>query len=131
MLAHTGLRCSELCSLRPENLSPNLSSITIQGKGGKIRTIPCNQTVKECLSRNIHLPKNRKSIYNICKNSGKKLNINLSPHMCRRYFATSLLAAGVSLLIIQKLLGHSSCQVTERYLCLDSSYLYGATDCLD
>jgi len=131
MLAHTGLRCSELCSLRPENLSPNLSSITIQGKGGKIRTIPCNQTVREILSRGINLPNNRKSIYNICKNSGKKLNINLSPLMCRRYFATSLLAAGVSLLIIQKLLGHSSCQVTERYLCLDSSYLYGATDCLD
>jgi len=51
MLAHTGMRCSELAGLKPENISPNLSSITIQGKGGKVRTIPCNQTVKEILSR--------------------------------------------------------------------------------
>ena len=130
MLAHTGLRCSELCSLRPENLSPNLSSITIQGKGGKIRTIPCNQTVKECLSRNIHLPKNRKSIYNICRKAGNEFS-PLAPHMLRRFFATSLLNKGVSLLIISRLLGHASVHQTEIYLALSSSFLFGSTDCLD
>ena len=140
MLAHTGMRCSELCSLRPENLSPNLSSITIQGKGGKVRTIPCNQTVREIISRRgINFPKNRKSIYNICNNTGKRIAcrnpkggaIHLAPHMLRRYFATQLLAKGVSLLIISRLLGHSSVQTTERYLCIDSSFLLGSTDVLD
>lgn len=131
MLANTGLRCSELCGLRPENISPNLSSIRIQGKGGKVRTIPCNQTVREILSRNINLPKNRKSIYNICRNAGKSSNISLSPHMLRRLFATNLLSYGVSLLIISRLLGHSSVQTTEIYLKLDSSFLQGSTDVLD
>lgn len=130
MLCMTGMRCSELCNLQPENIAPNLSSITVQGKG-KIRTIPCNQTVKEILSRSIHFPKNRKSVYIICKKAGKKVGKNLPPHCLRRFFATSLLHAGVSLLIIQKCLGHASIQTTEIYLGLSSSFLLGATDCLD
>ena len=131
LLANLGLRASELCSLQLENISPNLSSVRIQGKGGKIRTVPCNQTVREILSRNINLPKSRKSIYNICKEGGNKVGQRLSPHMLRRLFATQLLAKGVSLLIISRLLGHSSVQTTERYLKIDSSYLQGATDVLD
>ena len=131
MLAHTGMRCSELCGLKPENISPNLSSITIQGKGGKVRTIPCNQTVKEILSRSIKFPKNRKTIYNICRKAGLKFDIPFSPHVLRRFFATSLLSAGVSLLIISRLLGHSSVRTTEIYLGLDSSFLLGVTDVLD
>ena len=131
MLAHTGLRCSELCSLCPENLSPNLSSITIQGKGGKIRTIPCNQTVQEILSRHINFPKNRKSIYNICTKAGNRVGKNLPPHTLRRFFATSLVSKGVSLILVSKLLGHSSIQTTEIYLALSSSFLLGSTDCLD
>lgn len=129
LLANTGLRCSELCGL--EHINPNLSSIRIQGKGCKIRTIPCNQTVREILSRNINLPKNRKSIYNICKNAGDKAKVHLAPHILRRFFATQLLNKGVSLLIISRLLGHSSVQTTELYLKLDSSFLQGSTDCLD
>ena len=131
MLANTGMRRSELAGLKPENISPNLSSIRIQGKGGKVRTIPCNQTVREILSRYINFPRNRKSIYNYCKIAGNKVHISLSPHTLRRYFATSLLNKGVSLLIISRLLGHSSVRTTEIYLHLDSSYLQGVTDCLD
>jgi site-specific recombinase XerD len=133
MLAHTGMRCSELAGLKPENIAPNLSSITIQGKGGKVRTIPCNQTVKEILSRGIKFPKNRKTIYNMCHDAGirKQNNMFLSPHMLRRLFATNLLNAGVSLLIISRLLGHASVHQTEIYLQIDSSFLSGVTDVLD
>jgi len=131
MLANTGLRCSELAGLKPENINPNLSSITIQGKGGKVRTIPCNQTVREILSRSINFPKNRKSIYNHCKMAAKRIGLELSPHQLRRFFATELLHNGISLLIISRLLGHSSVRTTELYLHLDSSYLQGVTDVLD
>ena len=131
MLANTGMRCSELCGMRPDNISPNLSSITIQGKGGKIRTIPCNQTVREILSRSINFSMNRKTIYTISRQAGMKSGFRLSPHMLRRFFCTSLLNAGVSLLIISRLLGHSSVRTTEIYLQLDSSFLSGVTDCLD
>lgn len=131
ILAHTGLRASELCSLRPENISPNLASITITGKGGKVRTIPCNQTVKEILSRSIQFPKNRKSVYIACRNAGDVSNLSLTPHMLRRYLASRLLHAGVSLLVISRILGHSSVRTTEIYLGIDSSFLLGVTDCLD
>lgn len=131
LLANTGLRASELCNLKPENISPNLSSLRILGKGNKVRTIPCNATVREILSRDINLPKSRKSIYNICTKAGSRLDIALPPHVLRRYFATSLLNAGVSLLIISYLLSHSSIRTTELYLKLDSSFLAGSTDVLD
>ena len=64
-------------------------------------------------------------------NAGSEVYIDLSPHILRRFFATSLLQAGVSLLIIQKCLGHVSIQTTEIYLGLSSSFLLGCTDCLD
>lgn len=131
LLANLGLRASELCSLRPENISPNLSSIRIQGKGGKVRTIPCNQTVREILSRDIKFPKNRKSIYNICRKAGNRVGIHLAPHMLRRFFATSLVNKGVSLLIVSRLLGHTSLQTTEIYLKMDFSFLEGSTNVLD
>lgn len=134
LLANLGLRASELCSLKSENISPNLSSIRIQGKGGKIRAVPCNKTVREILSRvygNIHFPKNRKYIYLLCKHAGERCNIHLAPHVLRRYFATSLVNKGVSLLIVSKLLGHSSLQTTEIYLKMDFSFLEGCTDVLD
>ena len=132
MLANTGLRCSELAGLRPENISPNLSSLRICGKGSKIRTIPCNQTVREIISRRgINFPKNRKTIYNACHCAGLRAKIHIAPHMLRRYFATQLLNKGVSLLIISRLLGHSNIQTTEIYLKLDASFLEGSTDVLD
>lgn len=130
LLANLGLRASELCSLRPENISPTLSSIRIQGKGGKTRTIPCNQTVREILSRSINLPKNRKSIYKICRKAGNKCGISLAPHMLRRYFATQLYLNKISLLKISLLLGHGSIRTTEIYLRWDGD-LSGSTDCLD
>lgn len=137
MLANGGFRVSELCSLTWSCVSPQLTTIRFVGKGGKVRTVPINRTIRELISRYpqekpfLNLPKNRKNVYNLCRKAGGRCNIALAPHMLRRYFATQLLDKGVSLLIISRLLGHSSVQITEQYLHLDSSYLYGATDCLD
>jgi site-specific recombinase XerD len=130
MLANTGLRASELGGLRPEYIVPNLSSMRIQGKGGKIRTIPCNQIVREILSRTTDFPKNRKTVYSVCQRAGKRVDVHLAPHMLRRYFASQLINKGVSLLIVSRLLGHSSVQTTEIYLRLSDDDLKGCTEVL-
>lgn len=137
ILAMTGLRASELASLDYENITENFSAIRFTGKGQRQRTIPLNNTVRQILTRHIkaetiiNLPKNRKNIYWLCHRAGEKSHIPLAPHMLRRFFATSLAHEGVSVVIISKLLGHSSVRTTEIYLHLDSSYLFGVTDCLD
>jgi integrase/recombinase XerD len=157
LLAHTGLRVSELASLKYENITENFSAIRFVGKGSKMRTVPLNNTAREILARHcknetlINFPKNRKTIYRYCQRAGKLVNfpktkqgigyicrttgrqagIPLAPHMLRRFFASQLVDRGVSLLIVSKLLGHASIQTTERYLKVDSSFLNGATDILD
>lgn len=136
-MANSGLRASEVASLTWDCLSPQASAITFRGKGGKIRTVPINQTLREIISRHsrtepfLNFTKSRRTVYRLCNKAGKRVGVYLSPHMLRRYFASSLLEKGVSLLIISKLLGHSSVQTTERYLHLDSSYLLGSTNVLD
>lgn len=135
-LAHTGLRVSEFAKLRFENINENFSSIRFSGKGDKVRTAPLNSIAREILKRHsngeqlIKLPKSRRYAYNLCSDAGKRAEIYLAPHVLRRYYASSLVERGVSLLIVSKLLGHASIQTTERYLKVDASYLNGATDIL-
>jgi len=47
---------------------------------------------------------------------GKKAGIHISPHALRRTFATLSLKAGMNLIYLQGLLGHSSIEMTRRYV---------------
>lgn len=132
-LAMTGLRASEFCSLTWDCVSPQLTTITITGKGRKRRTIPLNATCREILKPGkINFTKSRKQLYRLCRRMAEKAGIEgFGPHALRRYFATELLRRGVSIDIISKLLGHSSIKTTERYISYHPSFLLGSTDCLD
>lgn len=137
LMAHGGFRASEVSSLTWDCLSPQASTITFIGKGSKVRTVPVNKTMLEIISRHsrterfVNLPKSRRTVYRLCNKAGKRVGVYLAPHMLRRFFASSLIEKGISLLIVSKLLGHASISTTERYLHLDTSYLSGCTDVLD
>lgn len=136
LLFATGMRISELCSLKTDDVNLYDGTILIYGKGDKERRIQIgNEAVIHILTEykdSFHA--NRQSCSNFFINqSGKALSdqavrrmINkytslasidqhITPHMFRHTFATSLLEADVDIRYIQEMLGHSSINITEIY----------------
>ncbi len=136
MLFSTGMRISELCSLKVNDVNLYDGTILIYGKGSKERRIQIgNESVIHILTEyNDYFRAERQSCSNFFVNqTGKALSdqsvrrmINkytslasidqhITPHMFRHTFATSLLEADVDIRYIQEMLGHSSINVTEIY----------------
>lgn len=136
LLFATGMRISELCSLKVSSVNLYDKSILIYGKGSKERKVQIgNEDV-------IHVLKEYKDAFaeqmKSCNHffaslSGKPLSdqsirrminkytslaaieLHITPHMFRHTFATSLLEADVDIRYIQEMLGHSSINITEIY----------------
>ena len=134
----TGMRVSEIISLKINDIDLNMAIVKTIGKGNKERIIPfgdyCNKFIKIYLDKyrqqflikgnndylflNNHGNKlTRQGIFKIIKNIAKTNNINVdfSPHTLRHSFATHLLENGADLLTIQELLGHSNISTTQIY----------------
>lgn len=129
-----GLRLSELCSLRIEDIdSPNMRIRIRHGKGYKERYTLLSQPLLEELRTyykqyrpQIYLfngqqkgrPMSERIVqwimYQACKKAGFDIHYNI--HCLRHSFATHLLESGVDLPTIQKLMGHSSIRTTTVYL---------------
>ena len=136
LLFATGMRISELCSLRIEDVNLENGTILIFGKGAKERIIHIgNKSVIEILNNyTTDFANEMKSCGHFFANqSGHSLsdqavrrminkytalasiNLHITPHMFRHTFATSLLDADVDIRYIQEMLGHSSINITEIY----------------
>jgi len=136
LLFATGIRVSELCNLKYNNIGTNFSSIIIEGKGDKERIIQiCNHETKQALqeyfklfktailqngyffNNRLNMPISDQSVrlmirkYTLISGINKKI----TPHTFRHTFATLLLEEGVDLIYIQHLLGHSSIMTTQIY----------------
>lgn len=133
-LCNTGLRASEFLSL---DIPPD-GFLVVKGKGSKFRKIPQNSIVKQILqkyhfnlSKELICFRGRKWLWRVCGQVAIEAKIpHFSPHSCRHYFASTLYNHNTPILLISKLLGHSSVTTTEIYLHVDDSKLLGATDCL-
>lgn len=136
LLFATGMRISELCSLKMAQINLTDYIIKIYGKGSKERLIQiCNHNVQELLqkyikeraqdiSNNDYLLINRlhnrlseQSVRNMITNYAKQSGIalHITPHMFRHSFATLLLEEDVDIRYIQQMLGHSSITTTQIY----------------
>ncbi len=138
LLFGTGIRVSELCMLSPESflLSMDHLCLIIHGKGNKERTLQVSagpllalaQRYYQEFAVEIHgnnriminnrgLPLSPQSVRRIISKYTKSagIRINITPHMFRHTFATSLLDAGVDIRYIQSMLGHSSISTTQIY----------------
>jgi integrase len=141
-LANTGLRRAEFRKVNWDNFNPDLTLLTIEGKGRKQRSIPLNSICREILHRYKRLLKEppdfilryrgRGGVTWLCKRIAKTIGIpRFGPHSLRHYFATQLLKKGISIYKVSKILGHSSVRTTERiYAHLVPTDLLGITESL-
>ncbi len=136
LLFATGMRISELCSLKQENLDLENKTVLIFGKGAKERMLQIGNdeviaalaTYKTYFSDElsqtdwlfVNRLQNRLSeqsvrymINHYVSTAG--IEMHITPHMFRHSFATLLLEADVDIRYIQKMLGHSSITTTQIY----------------
>lgn len=139
LLFATGMRISELCSLKPSDIDFESSNILIYGKGAKERIIQLgNQEVisslilyQETFKKDIEISGyffvNRlqhklsdQSVRFMLNHYAELAGISqhITPHMFRHSFATLLLEQDVDIRYIQRMLGHSSISTTEIYTCV-------------
>lgn len=134
LLFIAGVRISELCDLRKEDLNLIEGTIRVYGKGSKERIIPIgNQEVIALLKEYNHCLQRENRRYFFLNRYGEKISpqsvrlmirknvkeanisMHITPHMFRHSFATLLLEQDVDIRIIQNLLGHSSIVTTQIY----------------
>jgi integrase/recombinase XerD len=138
LLYATGMRVSELISVRAADLHLDEEYLTCIGKGNKERLIPIGAQAAAWLLRyqrdgrpailkgrsaprlfvNVRgRPLGRVGFWKILKGYGRQAALppSLSPHVLRHSFATHLLERGADLRAIQMMLGHADLSTTQIY----------------
>lgn len=137
ILYQTGIRRSELISLKEKHIDKSAGNIKVLGKGNKERIVPVNNSLIKHIeefksekrkrfidTEDPYLLVNSKGdklypkyIYNVVKLYLGKVSTNerKSPHILRHSFATHLTNNGAEIKAIQELLGHSSLAATQIY----------------
>ncbi|RKY97565.1 MAG: site-specific tyrosine recombinase XerD [Candidatus Hydrothermota bacterium] len=135
LMYSSGLRASEVISLKWENLDLKTMELRVKGKGGKERIVPLGKRAREALEVYVNFlgDKINKSNFIFLNRFGKKLSrkglwliikkrfetmalmYGVHPHTLRHSFATHLLNHGADLRSIQELLGHASLATTSIY----------------
>lgn len=133
LLVNTGLRASECCALKLEDIDAELGTLTVKcGKGGKTRRVGLSPKVFEALNDYLKgHPKptlkqylflntegkqlSRHGLYQRLERIGKLAGIKISPHSLRRAFVTINANAGRPLQMLQMACGHSDIKTTMGY----------------
>jgi integrase/recombinase XerD len=137
VLYATGLRVTELISLKLANLHLEEGYLTCSGKGGKERIVPVGHDATEWVRQYLAEGRprlvrksshwlfvnarggslSRVGFWKLLKEYGVKAGItrDISPHVLRHSFATHLLERGADLRAIQMMLGHADLSTTQIY----------------
>lgn len=142
LLFATGMRISELCSLKPSDIDLENNTVLIYGKGSKERILQLGNP--EVISALMLYQDSFKTDISVCgyffvnkqkhklSDQSVRFMINryanlagieqhITPHIFRHSFATLLLEQDVDIRYIQKMLGHSSISTTEIYTHVSSA----------
>lgn len=139
LLYATGLRVSELVSLKPGDLHLDVGYLTCLGKGDKQRVVPVGDQARTWVARFLRegrtallkgqasgwlfpsgrgtAPLTRVGFWKLLKRYAVQSGVrpDVSPHTLRHSFATHLLDRGADLRAIQLMLGHADLSTTQIY----------------
>lgn len=134
LLLDTGLRVSELCGIKRENINLEDRTIKVFGKNSKERIVAFSQTTAKHVWRYLTTNENTTE-YIFTANNGNPLyrdNVcamlyywcdkaeikRFSPHKLRHTYAISFLRNGGNIYALQYSLGHTNLAMTKRYLAI-------------
>lgn len=149
LLYASGLRVSELCGARLENLDLEKGFIRVVGKGNKQRLVPVGAGARKAIGRYLEAGRpelvgkktggeiflsvrgrklTNQRIWQLLGELGRRAGLkkDVHPHMLRHSFATHLLQGGADLRIIQEMLGHADISTTQVYTHVDTRGLQKA-----
>lgn len=119
-ILRTGLRLSELLSLKYLDLNLKNSTYNVISKGGNLDILPLPEDmlweVAKRKQQNRLFKVSPEALNRTLKRGSSKLNISphLTVHTLRHIFCTSLLKRGVSLQIVSRLMRHSNVGITDK-----------------
>ncbi len=144
----SGLRASELCSLRLQDVDcRSLLVRVVSGKGGKERIVPMGGPSAKAIEHYLVSGRpalvrpntgvaffisargtaiSRKTIWHLIKQYSERAGLDprlVKPHLLRHSFATHLLQGGADLRVIQEMLGHSDISTTQIYTQVETSLI--------
>jgi len=142
-LLDTGVRASELCGLTIGDLDTRTGALQVRkGKGRKGRTVYIGPQARRALLRYLMTrpddppsaalfpslatgrPLTRNALLLLCRRLGARAGVpDCHPHTFRRTFALESLRAGMDIIRLARLLGHSDLQTVRQYLALVESDL--------
>ena len=150
MMYSSGMRVSELLSLKMSQINIELGILKIIGKGNKERHVPIGDFAKEYLMNYILKVRGKHDIYKspyvFLNREGKPISrqyfwrkiknyaskagivVNVTPHTLRHSFATHLLESGADLRMVQEILGHANITTTQIYTHVSSKRILSAYD---
>lgn len=136
LMYSSGLRVSELISIKINDVNYEGGFLRVMGKGSKERVVPMNERAKTKMLRymlelrtkmlkkkqspylfltNRGAPMTRQRFWQTLKKLAEQAGIKISPHIIRHSFATHLIEGGADLRSVQKMLGHSDISTTQIY----------------
>lgn len=142
LLLLSGLRASEVADLASDSVKFTNGYgyyLVVLGKGNKERIVPVSDEVVEAindvpnegtdwlLTRADGSKMSYDVVNNVVDKYAKRAGVKVYPHLLRHHYGTRMVRAGVNVITLSKLLGHSSVVTTERYVTMDLTDLVEAS----
>jgi len=135
LLYGAGLRVSECCGLDVDSLDLRKATVTVLGKGSKVRRLPLGAPARDAVSRYLRSARPEltpaatpalfvnarghrmtpRDVRRVLARHPLADGRTLHPHSLRHAYATHLLEGGADLRAVQELLGHSDVGTTQVY----------------